>query len=114
VLIRFLDTRMGDRKATTRSYSCSCAGISSIAERSVHTELGRVDILKTLRNEKVQIEIENASVLKKFPLEVSHAGFVFRGNLPSKRYQRSVFFQQLSYLPPVGAHKLTSRPFRLF
>jgi hypothetical protein len=59
-----------------------------------------------LRDEQVQIEIENASELKKFRLEVSHAGFVFRGDVPSKRYQRSVFFQQLSYLPRVGAHKL--------
>jgi hypothetical protein len=59
-----------------------------------------------LRNEQVQIEIENASELKKFPPKVSHAGFVFRGNVPSKRYRQSVFFQQLSQLPRVGAHKL--------
>ena len=45
-------------------------------------------------------------LLEKFPLEVSHVGFVFRGNLASKRYQRSIFFEELSYLPRVGAHKL--------
>jgi len=41
---------------------------------------------RKLRNQQVQVEIENAFELEKFLLELSHAGFVFRRKLSSKRY----------------------------
>jgi hypothetical protein len=103
VLIRFLATRTGigslraERLVLLRWEKFHRGALSS-------RRAGERGHAEKLRNEQVQIEIENAPELKKFPLEVSHAGFIFRGDVPSKQYQRSVFFQQLSYLPRVGAH----------
>jgi hypothetical protein len=94
--MRFLATRREIGSPTKRSYACSCAGRSSRGAR--YAELESVDIPEKLRNEQALIESDDASELRKFRLAVSHARFVFRGDVPATVSTKRTL-PAISYLP---------------
>jgi hypothetical protein len=78
----------GARDRSLRSEATGAPAVGEVPSRGVRfTPSWEHGHAEKLRDEQVQIEIDNASELKKFPLELSHAGFVFRGHLSSERYQ---------------------------
>ncbi len=107
MLIRFLATRAGDRKPTTRSYSCSCSRRSSTAGALGSRRAGESGHSEKLRNEQVQIEIENASELKKFPLEVSHGGLSSGGMSPASGPLEEFHEKALGFNDVLGSRGLS-------